>query len=140
MENQWAVPLPEVQETSEGEAPDELIVYACDIFPYRKDDKDITTWLPREDVSRYVQTELVRRMIEVFRLQTDDWAFPWHDALTSLHSWEDAEQELRRDKALYHALFPQFIHRRCVVSQFGQQCTGVLAKGGHVPRRARRLS
>jgi hypothetical protein len=92
MENQWIVPLPEVPEESAGAAPDELIVYYCDMFPFQKSIHDPTTWLPREDVPGYVRTELVPAMIEAFRVQTDEWGFPWYDAWTSYRPGADPER------------------------------------------------
>ena len=91
MENQWIARLPEVREASPGAAPDELIVYYCDMFPFRKDDLDPNTWLPREKVTAYVGTELVPQMVEAFRVQSDEWGFPWTDAWTSYRA-EDAER------------------------------------------------
>jgi hypothetical protein len=91
MENQWVVQLPEVHEASLGAAPDELVVYYCDMFPFRKDDADPGTWLPREAVTAYVGTELVPQMAEAFRVQSDEWGFPWTDAWTSYRT-EDAER------------------------------------------------
>jgi hypothetical protein len=91
MESQWVARLPEVREESPGAAPDELIVYYCDMFPFRKDRKDPTTWLPREDVTAYVGTELLPQMVEAFRVQTDEWGFPWTPAWISYRP-EDAER------------------------------------------------
>lgn len=92
MENQWIVPLPEVQEHAAGAAPDELIVYYCDMFPFRKDVRDATTWLPREDVTRYVRSELIPAMVEAFRVQTDEWGFPWYEEWTSYRTDAGAER------------------------------------------------
>jgi len=92
MESQWLVQLPEVQEESAGAAPDELIVYYCDMFPFQKDIHDPTTWLPRKDVTHYLGAELVPLMVEAFRTQTDEWGFPWYDAWTSYRSGEDTER------------------------------------------------
>jgi hypothetical protein len=92
LENQWIAPLPQVEEAAVGAAPDELIVYYADMFPFRKNTRDPATWLPREDVTDYVGTELVPRMIEAFRVQTDEWGFPWYDAWTSYRSGPDAER------------------------------------------------
>jgi hypothetical protein len=91
MENQWVAQLPEVREASPGAAPDELIVTYCDMFPFRKDDADPSTWLPRDQVSAYVGAELVPRMAEAFRVQSDEWGFSWTDAWTSYRA-EDAER------------------------------------------------
>jgi hypothetical protein len=111
MEDQWAVPLPPVQETSESAAPDELVVYACDMFPFQKNRNDPTTWLPRQDVPHYVQAELIPRMVEAFRAQTDDWGFPWHDAWTSFRSWEETEQlgvALAESETWFHGPAPSW--------------------------------
>jgi hypothetical protein len=93
MENQWVARLPEVQEESAGAAPDELIVYYCDMFPFQKSIHDPTTWLPREDVPDYVHTELAPQMIEAFRVQTDDWGFAWYHAWTSYRPGEGKDTE-----------------------------------------------
>jgi len=92
MENQWIARLPGVQEEWDGAAPDELIVYYCDMFPFQKSIHDPATWLPREDVPGYVGTELVPAMIEAFRVQTDEWGFPWYDAWTSYRPGADPER------------------------------------------------
>lgn len=92
MENHWIAPLPEVEEAAMGAAPDELIVYYADMFPFRKNARDPATWLPREDVSDYVRTDLVPRMVEAFRVQTDEWGFPWYPAWTSYRSGPDVER------------------------------------------------
>jgi hypothetical protein len=113
MENQWIAPLPEVQEESDGAAPDELIVYYCDMFPFQKSIHDPTTWLPREDVTGYVGTELVPAMIEAFRVQTDEWGFPWYDAWTSYRRGEDAERlsvALADGRTWFHGWAPSRAH------------------------------
>jgi hypothetical protein len=92
MESQWSAQLPEVQQESDGAAPDELIVYYCDMFPFRKDRQNTSTWLLRQDVPDYVRTELIPAMVEAFRVQTDDWGFPWYDRWTSYRPGEDAER------------------------------------------------
>ena len=92
MENHWIAPLPPVREASAGAAPDELIVYYADMFPFRKNFRDPATWLPREDIPDYVHTQLVPRMVEAFRLQTDEWGFPWYPAWTSYRPGPDAER------------------------------------------------
>jgi hypothetical protein len=92
MENQWIVPLPQVQEASPGAAPHELIVYYADMFPFRKNVRDPDTWVTREDVPDYVHAELVPRMVEAFRVQTDEWGFPWYHAWTSYRQGTDAER------------------------------------------------
>ena len=92
MESQWMVPLPEVHEESPGAAPDEMVVYTCDMFPFQRDAEDSSTRLPRADIPDYVSAELLPAMVEAFRVQTDVWGFPWYQAWTSYRSGEDAER------------------------------------------------
>lgn len=92
MEEQWIARLPQVAETSPGAAPDELIVTYTDMVPYQKSIRDPAGRLPREEVPGYVGGELVPRMVEAFRVQTDDWGFPWHDAWTSHRRGPDRER------------------------------------------------
>ncbi len=92
MENQWTAQLPKVAQESDGAAPEELIVYYCDMFPFRRRSHDTATWLLRQDVPDYVHLELVPQMIEAFRIQTDDWGFSWYRAWTSYRPGEDAER------------------------------------------------
>jgi hypothetical protein len=92
LENQWIVPLPEVQETSPGAAPDELMVYYCDMFPFRTDNHDVATWLPRERVPDYLRVELIPAMVEAYRVQTADWGFPWYQEWTGYRPGEDEER------------------------------------------------
>jgi len=83
MENQWVAQLPEVREQAPGAAPDELVVHYCDMFPFRRNDADPSTWVRREQITAYVGTELVPQMTEAYRVQSDEWGFPWSDAWTS---------------------------------------------------------
>jgi hypothetical protein len=91
MEDQWIAPLPQVAEASVGAAPDELIVYYCDMFPFGSAG-DRTTWLRREQIAEYVHSQLVPAMVEAFRIQTDEWGFPWYEEWTSYRSGPDMEQ------------------------------------------------
>jgi hypothetical protein len=90
MENQWVASLPEVREASAGAAPDELIVYYCDMFPFQKSIHDST--LRRKEITDYVGTELVPQMVDAFRIQTDEWGFPWYHAWTSYRLGKDVER------------------------------------------------
>lgn len=82
LENQEIVTLPAVVEEAPGVAPAELVVYYCDMFTYQhREDKD--TRLPRKDVPAFIRNELVPNMVEAFRIQTNDWDFPWHSAWRS---------------------------------------------------------
>ncbi len=92
MENQWVARLANVKEESIGAAPDQLVLYYCDMFPFRKRIGDTATWLRREEILGHLQGELVPAMVEAFRIQTDEWGFPWYQAWTSYRSNEDAER------------------------------------------------
>jgi hypothetical protein len=92
MESQWVAPLPEVREASVGAAPDELVVYYCDLFPFRRESQDPTTWLPRERVEGYIRAELIPALIEAYRIQTDVWGFPWYEEWTSYRPRRNAER------------------------------------------------
>jgi len=92
MENQWLRQLPGVQESSHGAAPDELIIYYCDMFSFQQSARDPTSWLPRIEVTTYVDTKLIPQLVEAFRVQSDEWNFPWHQAWTGYRPGEDAEQ------------------------------------------------
>lgn len=92
LENQWIAPLPQVADASPGAAPDELVVYYNDMVPFRRDGRDASAWLPRDLVSDYVRGELIPAMVEAFRLQTDDWGFPWYPEWTGHRPANDAER------------------------------------------------
>ena len=113
MESQWIVQLPEVQGESAGAAPDELIVYYCDMFPFQKIIYDPTTWLPRKGVTHYLGAELVPLMVEAFRTQTNEWGFPWYDAWTGYRPGEDAERlsvALADGRTWFHDMAPSRGH------------------------------
>jgi len=78
MENQWRVPLPKVLEASPNAAPNELLIYYYDMIPFQADLRDPDTQIPRQDVERYIQTELIPAMVDAFKTQTDLWGFPWY--------------------------------------------------------------
>jgi hypothetical protein len=78
MENQWRAPLPRLLETEPGSAPDRLLVYYYDMIPFQADLRDPYTQIPRQEVDRYIQTELVPAMVEAIRTQTNDWGFAWY--------------------------------------------------------------
>jgi hypothetical protein len=108
LENQWVAPLPTVREASAGAAPDELIVYYCDMFPIREAEGD-AAWLPRLSMPDYIQSELVPAMVQAFRAQTDDWGFTWHDAWASYRSGKDAERlsvALAKGELWFHGKAP----------------------------------
>ena len=93
IENQWIAPLPKVAENAPGAAPDELIVYYCDMFPFRKSTHEPPSWVRRDEVTAYVGKELLPRMVEAFRVQSEEWGFTWHEAWTSYRR-EDGRRRL----------------------------------------------
>ncbi|HSL42337.1 MAG TPA: hypothetical protein VK897_02825 [Anaerolineales bacterium] len=91
LENQWRVPLPQVLEATPGAAPDELVVYFYDMLPFQSNLRDPDTRIPREEVSRYIQTELVPAMVEAFQAQSNIWGFAWHEEWRNFRRDEDPE-------------------------------------------------
>ncbi|MFN2133817.1 MAG: hypothetical protein ACK2VD_25060, partial [Anaerolineae bacterium] len=110
IENQWVVPLPEVMEEAPGAAPDELLIYYCDMFPFRRSVHEPETWLPREQVTAYVGTELVPRMTEAFRTQSDEWGFAWHKAWTSYRGEGRLSVALTDGQTWFHGAAPSGGH------------------------------
>jgi hypothetical protein len=109
MESQWVAQLPEVLEASQGAAPDELLVYYCDMFPIRKEKRDPSSWVPRAGVTDYVQGKLVPAMVEAFRMQSDEWRFPWYAAWTSHRTGGDSDRlsvALAKGGTWYHGRAP----------------------------------
>jgi hypothetical protein len=68
------------------------MVYYCDMFPFRTDNHDVATWLPRERVPDYLRVELIPAMVEAYRVQTADWGFPWYQEGTGYRPGEDEER------------------------------------------------
>jgi len=89
MENQWRVPLPNVLEATPGAAPDELLVYYYDMMPFQSDLRNPDTRIPREQVGRYIQTELIPAMSEAFQVQSNVWGFPWYKEWRNFRREED---------------------------------------------------
>lgn len=110
LENQWVTPLPEVAEDSPGAAPSELVVFYCDMFPFRTNVHQPETWLARDAVSSYVGTELVPRMVTAFRVQGNEWRFPWHEAWTSYRGGEQLSVALADGRTWYHGSAPKRGH------------------------------
>ena len=113
MENQVVASLPKVAESSSGAAPDELVVTFCDMFPFQNSTAEGTHRLPRAEVPNYVQMELVPQLVHIFRVQTDDWGFPWHEAWTSYRNGENAERlsvTLSDGRTWYHDRAPSGAH------------------------------
>lgn len=92
MENQWVAHLPEVNEEKPGAAPDELVIYYCDMFPFQTRLADDSTRLRREQIHQFVQSELVPAMVEAFHTQSQHWGFVWYQAWTSFSPGDDPEK------------------------------------------------
>ena len=89
MENQWRVPLHKVLEASPNAAPNELLIYYYDMIPFQADLRDPDTQIPRQDVGRYIQTELIPAMVDAFETQTNLWEFPWYKEWSNYRTNED---------------------------------------------------
>ena len=109
MEDQVVVALPPVQEMTGGAAPDELVLYYCDMIPYQNRVADATYRLSRAEVPAYVQSQLAPRMAEAFRVQSDVWGFPWYEEWTSYRGGDDTERlsvTLHDGKTWFHSAAP----------------------------------
>lgn len=89
MENQWRVPLPKVLEATPGAAPGELVIYYYDMIPFQTDLRDPYTQISRNDVERYIQTELIPVMVGAFETQTNVWELPWYEEWSNYRADED---------------------------------------------------
>jgi hypothetical protein len=112
LEAQEVVSLPLVQEASEGAAPDTLMVSFCDMVPFRHTTPAGPQQVRRAEVTPYVRGQLIPRMVEAFRLETDDWGFPWHEPWTSYRP-EDGERlgvALGDGETWFHGFMPTDAH------------------------------
>ena len=89
LENQWMAPLPKVLEDSPGAAPDQLVLYYCDMIPFQRDMRYPLTRLKRHEVERYIQTELILAMVHAFETQTNLWEMPWYGEWINYRADED---------------------------------------------------
>ena len=109
MEDQVVVTLPQVQEMTDGAAPDELVLYYCDMTPYQNRVAEAIYQLSRAEVPAYVQSQLIPRMAEAFRVQSDVWGFPWYEEWTSYRGGADTERlsvTLHDGKTWFHSAAP----------------------------------
>jgi len=112
MENQVTVPLPPLQESTRGSAPQRLTLYYSDMIPFQNGFGEGRTRLTRSEVSGYVQRQLAPRMVEAIRMQTNDWGFPWHATWASFRR-EDGRQlgvALSDRTTWYHSRAPHDGH------------------------------
>ncbi|MGE5375066.1 MAG: hypothetical protein ACM3XO_08405 [Bacteroidota bacterium] len=91
LESQWRVPLPKVRESAPGAAPNVLLVYFCDMVPFQADARDLESRIPRQDVERYVQTELIPAMVSAFLVQSNLWNMPWYPEWSNFRSVEESK-------------------------------------------------
>lgn len=89
LENQWRIPLPHVLEATPGAAPNELVLYYCNMIRFQADSRDADTRIPRSEVNRYVQTELIPEMVDAFETQTNLWQLPWYSEWSNFRREED---------------------------------------------------
>jgi len=91
MENHWRVPLPDLREFVPGAAPDHLLVYYTDMIPFQADMRDPFTQIPRQDVERYIQVELIPAMVHAIQTQSNDWGFAWYPEWRNFRRDEDSK-------------------------------------------------
>ena len=113
LENQWRVPLPPVLEDTPGAAPRELLVYYYDMVPFQTDVRDPDTQIPRQEVGRYIQTELIPEMVKAFELQSNLWDLPWYKEWSNHRADEDPKTlsvALGGKQTWYHGKAPSLGH------------------------------
>jgi hypothetical protein len=76
MERQWLADLKQARPTSPS-SPRQLLVYACDMFPFQRDEHDPASRISRIAIPGYIQSELLPEMLAAIHLQTADWSFDW---------------------------------------------------------------
>jgi len=91
MENQWRVPLPKLLEAEPDAAPDHLLVYYYDMIPFQADLKKRSTRISRQNVDRYIQTELIPAMVNAMQVQSNAWGFVWYPEWKNSRREEDAK-------------------------------------------------
>jgi hypothetical protein len=109
MERQEIAPLPRTGRASDKAGPQELVIYYCDMVPFQRDQNDPASWLARDGVPAYVESELLPAMVEAVRLQTEEWGFAWSGAWTGYRSGPDERRlsvALSADKVWYHGQAP----------------------------------
>jgi hypothetical protein len=89
MENQWRTPLPQLLETEHGAAPNHLLVYYYDMIPFQSDMRDPASQIPRLDVERYIQTELIPALSDAIQTQSNVWELPWYPEWRNFRRDED---------------------------------------------------
>lgn len=86
--------ITKLHEGGDGEyhiGPGEIALYFCDMFPFQKDGRDVSTKLSRLDIPSYVQTLLLPQMLIAIRDQMS-WGFYWGEEWMSFRVGEDADR------------------------------------------------
>lgn len=76
MERQYLVDLEYTRPTSPS-SPRQLLVYACDMFPFQRDEHDPASKISRIAIPGYIQSELLPELLAAIHLQTAGWGFEW---------------------------------------------------------------
>jgi hypothetical protein len=127
LENQWITPLAGLREEVAGAAPDELVVYYADMFPYQRDSLDPNSRMPRSEVDAYVQNELVPAMVDAVYTQTDNWDFPWRQGWSSYRQGGDAERlsvALTQGGTWFHGRAPSTAHSGISINVESKEFSG----------------
>ncbi len=113
LEDQWVIKLPPSVEDTPGAAPDQLVVYGCNMFLPQKTLKDGTTRLSRQSFPDIVQDEIIPNLVQAYLMQTNTWGFSWNEAWVSYRDEGDPEQlsvALSDGKTWYHGKIPIYGH------------------------------
>ncbi|MEA3440914.1 MAG: hypothetical protein U9R58_11595 [Chloroflexota bacterium] len=89
LENQWLATLPQVLEEAHGAAPDNLVIYYCDMFPFQATKNDLSRRLTRDQIEPFIRDILAPAMLEAFRTQSNDWGFIWYPEWVNSRADED---------------------------------------------------
>jgi hypothetical protein len=73
LENQWVAQL----QTPEQAGPQELLVFYTDMTPFQINSFDRGGRLPRREVNRYIEENIIPGMVSIFELQKS-WGFVWY--------------------------------------------------------------
>jgi hypothetical protein len=76
LERQWLADLEHAQPVSASN-PHQLLLYACDMFPFQRDAHDPASRITRIAIPGYIQSELLPEMLAAIHLQTAGWGFDW---------------------------------------------------------------
>ncbi len=110
LESQWIAQLPEVREDSPNAAPDELVIYYCDMFPFQRSVPDESTRLPRGEIHDYIQNDLMPAMLEAYQIQSNDWGFVWYGEWYSSRPETDVDRlsvALTKNDTWFHGHSPE---------------------------------